>query len=210
MATGAVGRLPVEWAGEETRSSWGWPWCWRAVSAKKVVMHCRALSVWVTRAASSVKRRSHISLSWVLVWAWRRHRLNRLPCRKYWCTPPPRHPGLQWPAWASCWRRCRRELVAGHNPASRHWRWGRAQTGRCWVWSGQVALHAAGSPSRGTWGDSWAALGSARDLSCWWCQGFVRSTNVAYSPLFCLQHFSFNCQRTNTMSIVPLFALKPN
>ena len=42
-----------------------------------------AHSVWVTRAVSFAKRRSWISVSCNLVWAWRRCRLKRLPSRWY-------------------------------------------------------------------------------------------------------------------------------
>ena len=38
----------------------------------------------------------------------------------------------------------------------------------------------------------------------------VRSTNVTCSPLFCSQHFSWSCLRTNTISVVLLLALKPH
>ena len=39
---------------------------------------------------------------------------------------------------------------------------------------------------------------------------FVRSTKVMYIPLFCSLHFFWICLKTNTMSAVPLFALKPH
>ena len=51
----------------------------REASAKQDVIHCEACSVWATRAASSAMRRSLISLSWVLEWAWRCRRWKRLP-----------------------------------------------------------------------------------------------------------------------------------
>ena len=50
-----------------------------AAFAKQDVICCRAHSVRATRAASSARRRSWITLSWVLVWTCRRRRLNRPP-----------------------------------------------------------------------------------------------------------------------------------
>ena len=54
-----------------------------AASAKLDVRHCRALSEWATRAASSAKRRSRISCSKVFVCACSLLRLNRLPSRRH-------------------------------------------------------------------------------------------------------------------------------
>ena len=39
-------------------------------------------------------------------------------------------------------------------------------------------------------------------------KGLGEVYNIAYSPLFCSRHFSCNCRRMNTMSVVPLFALE--
>ena len=147
--------------------------------------------MWATRAASSAKRRSWISLSCVLVWAWRRRRLKRLPSRRYLTyTPSPsskstiaclsimlkkmlKRAGART---QPCFTPLEMEKGSDRSPFSLIWpRWFSCS----WI---TICRNLGGQPSRSRMSQSPVLLTVSN--------AFVRSTKVAYSPLFCSRHFS--------------------
>ena len=106
----------------------------------------------------------------------------------------------------------RTELGQERNFASRRWWFGRAGTGHSqvwldhgcpsWSWVMIMVRNFGGQPSffRICHRPSLLTMSNA----------LVKSTKVMYRPLFCSRHFSWSCLKTNTMSVVPRFALKPH
>ena len=147
--------------------------------------------MWATRAASSAKRRSWISLYCVLVWAWRRRRLKRLPSRRY-LTYTPSSSSKSSVAFFSIMLKkmlkrvgartqpCFTPLETGkgsdRSPLSLTWpRWFSCS----WI---TICRNFGGQPSRSRMSHSPVLLTVSN--------AFVRSTKVAYSPMFCSRHFS--------------------
>ena len=149
--------------------------------------------MWATRAASSAKRRSWISLSCVLVWAWRRHRLKRLPSSRYLTyTPSSSSTPSSTVACLSimlkkmlkrvgartqpCFTPLEMEKGSDSSPFSLIWpRWFSCS----WI---TICRNLGGQPSRSRMSQSPVLLTVSN--------AFVRSTKVTYSPLFCSRHFS--------------------
>ena len=101
------------------------------------------------------------------------------------------------------------EESARMQPTSLCWWVGRAQIGHCCLWLGLVFMQLL-IMFRNSRGHLRHSMIYHIPLLLTGLNAFVRSRKVTCSPLFCFQHFSWSCQRTNMMSILLLLALKPH
>ena len=139
----------------------------REASAKQHVTRWRARSVWATRAASSAKRRSWISLSCVLVWALRHRRLKRLPSRRYLTYTPSSSSKSTVACLSIMLKKILKRVGARTQPCFTPLEMGKGsdRTPLSLIWP-RWESHAAGSPSVGTWGDSRVVPEWAIVLTC--------------------------------------------